>query len=64
MPAMTAIGLSPQATLLVRARLVPGRLTSADIRKLNRLTAAEVRALISIGRKVGRGSRVRGFFIF
>jgi len=64
MPATTATRLSPQVTLLVRARLVTPRLTSADIRKLNRLTMAEVRALIRIGRKVGRGSRFKGCFIF
>ena len=64
MPAMVAMRLSPQVALLVRARLVTRRLTSGDIQKLNRLTIAEAKALIKIGRKIGRGSRFKGCFIF
>ena len=65
MPARRAVTLNPRVAGLVRARLVnPRRLTLAQVRQLNRLTLAEVRALIRIRRKVGRGSRVVGFFIF
>jgi hypothetical protein len=63
--AAAKLELSPRAQELAAAGIVRRRgLTTAQIRNLNKLTDAEVRALLNIKRKVGRGSEVIGFFIF
>lgn len=68
-PQTTASVLSPQVQRLVRARLLkPDLLKPGEIRRLNRLTAAEVSALISTNRKLGKADARRlkmiGFIIF
>lgn len=70
MPTTLASTLTTHARRLLRAKLVKkaARLTRSDVRRLNRLTRAEVNALIAINRKLGRttaGELKRiGFFIF
>ncbi len=70
MPSTLASTLTKQARRLVRAKLLKkvARLTRGDVRRLNRLTRAEVSALIAINRKLGRamaGDLKRiGFLIF
>lgn len=70
MPSTLASSLTKQARRLVRAKLLKkvARLTRNDVRRLNRLTGAEVSALIAINRRLGRATagelKRLGFFIF
>lgn len=63
--AVAKLELTSQVRSLAARGLVRRRgLTNGQIQKLNKLTSEEVRALLNIRRKVGRGSKVHGFFIF